>query len=218
MEMSGLMGGFYRVSVFVSRLAYINILWVLFTLLGLVIFGFMPATVAMFAVTRKGIRGANDISVFKMFWQTYKKEFVKANLFGVFFVFIGYIIYANFVLLAEQIVWMQIVRYLLLVLTVVYSLTLLMFFPVYVHYDVKPIEKFKVAVLLTLSYPQYIIFMAVSVVAVQYLVMYIPGLIPFFTCSLIAFILTKIANIVFKVVSDRHLQNVTKNEEHVQVY
>ncbi|WP_268870718.1 YesL family protein [Alkalihalobacillus hemicellulosilyticus] len=195
-----------------------NILWIAFTLLGLVVFGFMPATVAMFAVMRKWINGSSDFSVSRTYWHYYKKEFVQANLFGVFFVFIGYIIYANFVILSDQIIWMQAIRYVLLVITIIYLLSLLMFFSVYVHFDVKPIDKLKVALMLTLSYPQYMILMAVTVVAVQYLVMYIPGLIPFFTCSLIGFMLTKIANIVFRVVSERNIQKETKSKESVQAY
>ena len=37
--MEGLIGGIYRYSEWIMRLAYINILWILFTLLGLVVFG-----------------------------------------------------------------------------------------------------------------------------------------------------------------------------------
>ncbi|WP_084028990.1 YesL family protein [Bacillus sp. J33] len=61
------------------RLVYLNLLWIAFSLLGIVLFGFFPATAAMFSVVRKWIMGETDVRVFKEFWQTYRKEFWKAN-------------------------------------------------------------------------------------------------------------------------------------------
>ncbi len=75
MQMGGIMGGFYRVSEWIMRFAYVNILWGLFTLAGLVLFGFMPATVAMFTVIRKWLMGETDIPVFKTFFASFKKRF-----------------------------------------------------------------------------------------------------------------------------------------------
>ena len=95
MEMEGLTGRFLRICEVISRLAYANLLWILFTVLGLGIFGFMPATVALFTVTRKWVMGDRDIPVFKTFWNTYRKEFFKSTLFGVVLFAIGYIIYID---------------------------------------------------------------------------------------------------------------------------
>lgn len=46
-----------------------------FTLLGLGVFGIMPATAALFAVMRKWIQGQDNVPVLKTFWQEYKGEF-----------------------------------------------------------------------------------------------------------------------------------------------
>ncbi|MFC0558298.1 YesL family protein [Halalkalibacter alkalisediminis] len=219
MEMNGFMGSFYRASVFISRLAYINLLWILFTLMGLIVFGFMPATVAMFAVTRKWVNGADDFPIFKRFWQHYKEEIIKSNLFGLFFVFIGYILYVNFMIVADQVLWMTIVRYILLVASILYIVTVLMFFPVYVHLQLKGPEYIKTALLLGIAYPQYTIIMVVGIVGIQYIMMFLPGLIPFFTASLISYLLTKVVKVVFKVVErkNKELEEVEIAKE-VQVY
>ena len=219
MEMNGFMGSFYRVSVFISRLAYINLLWMMFTLMGLIIFGFMPATVAMFAVTRKWVTGSDDFPIFKTFWQNYKEEIVKSNLFGLFFVFIGYILYVNFMIVSDQVMWMTIVRYILLVASILYIVTVLMFFPVYVHLQLKGAEYIKTALLLGIAYPQYTVIMVVGIVGIQYIMMFLPGLIPFFTASLISYLLTKIVQVVFKVV-ERKNKEVEEAEmaKEVQVY
>ncbi|WP_163536305.1 YesL family protein [Gracilibacillus sp. YIM 98692] len=65
-------------------LAYINALWILFTLAGLIVFGFFPATTAMYAVFRKRVMGDESIKVFRLFWSTYRREFIKGNKLGYF--------------------------------------------------------------------------------------------------------------------------------------
>lgn len=44
--------GCYQVFTWIARLAYLNLLWIGFSVLGLGIFVFL-ATVSMFAITRK---------------------------------------------------------------------------------------------------------------------------------------------------------------------
>ena len=76
------------------RLAYINILWILFSLAGLIIFGFFPATVAMLATLRQYLQ-KNDPPVFKTFWNYYKTEFFASNKLGAISVVIGFILFIN---------------------------------------------------------------------------------------------------------------------------
>ena len=57
---------FYRAAEWISRLFLLNILWVVFTIVGLGIFGFGPATAAMFAIVRKWIiTPQEDFPLFK---------------------------------------------------------------------------------------------------------------------------------------------------------
>ncbi len=65
--MSGFIDGYYRFAVWVTKFAYLNLLWIAFSLLGLGLFGLFPATAAMFAVVRKWINGEKDIPVFHVF-------------------------------------------------------------------------------------------------------------------------------------------------------
>lgn len=213
MEMSGWVGGFYRVSVIISRLAYMNLLWILFTLVGFGLFGIMPATVALFAVMRKWVIQKEEFPLFSTFWQYYKEEFMKANGFGLFFAFFSLILYINFTLATDQVFWMTMVRYVLLVLTIVFFMTFLLFFPVYVHVKNKGTHYIKTAFLLSLAYPQYMIVMGIAIVAIQYLLMFLPGLIPFFTASLVCYVMTKIASIIFKIVENKQTIQEDVNKE-----
>src|SRR5690625_6046074 len=76
----------YRIMEWISRFAYIQILWLLSTLLGLGLLGFFPATISMLAVMRDWFLGKPDSPIFRTFWSYYKKEFIRAYLFGLILV------------------------------------------------------------------------------------------------------------------------------------
>ncbi|WP_054705945.1 DUF624 domain-containing protein [Bacillus sp. JCM 19041] len=116
MELTGLWGSFYRVSVFISKLAYVNALWIGFTLLGLIVFGAAPATVALFTVTRAWVNKEWDVPVFKTFWSIYKEEFWRANASGIALFAVGFLLYWNLTLFAGSGLVMLVVRGILLVI------------------------------------------------------------------------------------------------------
>ena len=71
-----------RVVDLISKLAFLNILWLLFTALGLFVFGFFPATVAMFATIRSFMREDISIPLFQTFWSHFKANFVRSLSYG----------------------------------------------------------------------------------------------------------------------------------------
>src|SRR5690625_7635570 len=87
--MEGFALKYYRFTVWVVRLVYVNLLWILFTVIGLGVLGIMPATAAMFAVVRKWLRGEDDFPIFTTYKDAYKEEFLKANLLGYILAIIG---------------------------------------------------------------------------------------------------------------------------------
>ncbi|MBM7570361.1 YesL family protein [Aquibacillus albus] len=187
---TGVMGGFYRISEWIMRLAYVNILWITFTLMGLILFGFSPATVALFSVTRKWIQGSTDIPVFKTFWKTYKQEFIKSNILGLILAVIGYVLYLDFQLVVQTPnSLLQLAYFPVMLIILIYLLMLLYVFPVFVHYEVNILHLLKNALLFTLMRPFNTITMAIGVIAVYFLMSVLPGLIPFFGISLLAYVL-----------------------------
>src|SRR5699024_679089 len=84
----------YTISNWIFNIAFINILWIIFTILGLGIFGLFPATAAMFAVARKWIiLGERDFNVLPMFWKFYRQDFFKLNGFALLFYAFGFFLY-----------------------------------------------------------------------------------------------------------------------------
>ncbi|WP_062320547.1 YesL family protein [Halolactibacillus sp. JCM 19043] len=78
------------------KLIYINTLWVLFTLLGGIVFGIMPATAAMNQLIRQMIRNEEIAHVFKAYAYEFKQAFVSANCIGLIFGVVGLFLYLDF--------------------------------------------------------------------------------------------------------------------------
>src|SRR5690625_1648074 len=86
----------YQFCVWLMCLAYLNILWLAFSLLGLLIVGFAPATLAMFSVIRKWMMGEKEVAIFPLFWKSYREEFFRANIIFLILAAIGWIFYIDF--------------------------------------------------------------------------------------------------------------------------
>ncbi|WP_368658766.1 YesL family protein [Metabacillus halosaccharovorans] len=196
--MEGLMKGLYTVSLWVTRLAYVNILWVSFTILGIVIVGFYPATTAMFAVIRKWVLGDHDIPIFKTFWSNYKKEFVKSNILGLFISIIAFIMYSSLNIISSLTIPTLKILYIPNgLVTLLFLLTILYIFPVFVHYDVKLTKVAKNAFIIMTINPIATFCMVVLSGFLVYMIHTFPGLIPFFSGSVIAFLLMFLSNYAF---------------------
>lgn len=197
MELEGMTGRFYTVSLVISKMAYANLLWIVFTILGLGIFGFMPATVGLFSVVRKWIMGERHIPVFNTFWTNYRQEFFKSNLLGIILFMIGFILYIDLTFLPTGGLYI-IVRVGLVMITILYAIILLYIFPVYVHYEWKLRLYIKYSLLLGAGHPHFTFLMIIGAGILYYICMAIPGIIPFFSVSLLAYVLMWIAYLVIK--------------------
>lgn len=195
---TGSMGGFYTLANWIMRLAYVNILWIVFSFVGIIILGFFPATTGMFSVIRKWVQGDSDIPIFTTFWDSYKKEFLKSNLLGLILSLIGYIIYIDFVFLRQGVDgFLQFTYYPLLIVILLYFLVLLYVFPVFVHYEINIFQVIKNAFLLMIMSPLITIMMIVGLVISFYVMRALPGLTPFFTGSILAYVIYWSVNFAF---------------------
>lgn len=201
MQLDGFSGTVYKITTVISKLAYINILWILFTLLGLVVVGVMPATVGLFAVTRKWIMGDKNIPIFSTFWQSYRKEFLKANGLGIILIVFGFILYIDFQILPSG-GFYTVLRFIFVIVTILYSIVLLYIFPVYVHYDWNIKDYLKNALLLGIAYPHFTLLMILGVNVLYFVCLSLPSIIPFFSVSTLAVMLMWLAYRIIKRVED----------------
>ena len=190
---------YIRVGTLAFNLVLLNILWILFSFLGLFIVGFFPATAALFAVLKQMIMEDEDIAVFKLFFKKFKSEFVMSNLIGYITLIFGVVLYLDIRVLQQlDSGFLQLaLASATVVISIVYLLTLLYIFPIFVHFDMKLWQYPKHALILAIAKPFHTIFLLVLLALVVMLYMIIPALIFVFGMSLVAYVMTKIASYSF---------------------
>lgn len=198
METKGMLSGIYRISEKVMLIAYTNILWILFSLLGFVFVGIMPATIAMFAVTRKLILEEEQVPIFSLFWNKYKEEFVKANLYGYLILIAGTIFLLDVLLFQSLDGWpFMLLSIISAGLLMLFLIVILYFIPLFVHYDLTLLQYIKTAFLLSISHPIQTMIMISSGAVILFILLLLPGSLFFFSGSLYCFIVMKTALKVF---------------------
>ncbi|ALX50005.1 YesL family protein [Lentibacillus amyloliquefaciens] len=179
----------YRIMEWIMRFAYLQLLWIGFTLSGLVILGIYPATAAMFAIIRDWLRGKKDIRIFDTYWKYVKADFLKANLLGIpitaIILVITFNIYFIQVDLTDSLSWTYIPIFTFMLL---FLLCLFYLFPVFVHYDLNVGNIMKNTLLIMLISPIHTFLMIISLGAVVFVMIALPALAFIFGCSTYAFI------------------------------
>ncbi len=210
MKETGLMGGLHFLSVWIMRLAIINIIWfvcnlpimiisfflifaedvsVVFVLLLLLFllapFLLFPSTAALFSSVREWLIGKEEhLSLLNRFITFYKENFKSSLLAGCMITLLWMIWAVDFYYFSgENLIFMMIfliMGMLLFVFTVNY-------FSVHAHYDMSVFTALKTALILTLGRPVLTIIIVLSSGLIGYtsLTKVLP-LIPFFSISLIA--------------------------------
>lgn len=204
METSVFMGGFYKLLEWISRLALLNLLWISFSLLGLVIFGFFPATVAMFAVVRKWMLGKEDVSIFKTFWTAYKQEFFKSNLLGLIIFAIGTILYIDFQFVNHSTSSLLSILYIPFFIVTFISICMLFYIlPIFVHYDMKISQVIKTSFFVMIMNPLSTFYMLIGSFGICYALSFAPPICILYSGNLLALFLMKPATNAFEKISQK---------------
>lgn len=195
----------YKVLEWISKMAFLNILWITFTLLGVVIFGFFPATVALLMVLRD-IRSGNEKSLFTSFLHYFVQNFPIVNVYG-FIVVIVNIIAISLSYLASE-------GSSIIVTLPLYGMTLLIFvislfvFPVFSYFEASFFNHIKLATILALGHPipSFILFtlfmINVGIIIYSNILIMFPFLFLFFMISGSFFLVMTILLPVFKKVEE----------------
>jgi len=199
----------------VAKLAYLNVLWLLFTLAGAIIFGLFPSTVAMFTIIRRWhIDHDNDVSI-RQYFDVFKKEFLKSNQLGLCFLGVSFLMYINIqYMYFYNHGFHEYIKLPLTIVMIIVALMLLYVIPVYVHYQLNIREVFKYALLLMIIHPLYNLGMLVSLACVLVIMLFLPNAIFFFLGSLSAFIIMRTCLFVFKRVAYKQKEyRITETNE-----
>ncbi|BCG58708.1 YesL family protein [Paenibacillus sp. URB8-2] len=218
MEFKGAMGGLYRITEWISRIAFSNVLWTIcsspflffivmkFLLMatgqggvseqvtlnwGLAIsapFTVFPATSALFTVVRKWVMGNTDVSTFKTFFKGYKENYLKSMLGGLIYTLLFFVMYFDVTIYMTRMPDFKIVGILMLVLMIVLMVSMFNFFSVVVHYQMTFKQVMSNSILLTIARPIRVFTTLVAGVLLAFIGLKYPAL--YFVCipSLIAMV------------------------------
>lgn len=190
-------GGFYHVLEWVMWLIYLNVLWIFFTIIGLGVFGIFPATVSVFTVIRQLLL-KEDTSIIKVFFRTYKQEFLKINGIGLILALIAYILYMDLLFLDTiQGTFFYFFQIGLIIVSILFFITLIYIFPVYVHFKLKFYQYLKHALLIGIFSPLMNLVIIIGFVCLYFIYKWIPGFIPIFGLSLVNLLVTASVMLAF---------------------
>ena len=188
----------------ITKVAYLNLLWLLFTILGAVLLGLFPATAATFAVVRKWITGYTDAPLFKTFWKEWKSSLVQANILGYIIALVGYVLYLDFLFVTiSQSDFALLLTVPFLMISILYLLTSLYVFPVYVTYEMKIGQVFKSAFFVMLLNPIPTLIMTLGVFGIGFLLYQFQWMFLFFSMSMFALALMMPANRSFSKITTK---------------
>lgn len=195
LETNSIVGEIYKMCEWIMRLAYIQFLWIIFSLIGGIFLGIFPATSAMYEVSRKWMKGDMDVPVFKSFWNQYRKDFLKINILGWIMVIIGFVLYFYLIWGQGLIGYVSLLFYFLFFLTAVaYIMCVIFIFPIFVNFELKLFQYLKYSLLFALSSPLHVFKMGIIFIFFIYLLKWMPGLLPFLSVGLICFTNLRITN------------------------
>ncbi|MFD1172321.1 YesL family protein [Oceanobacillus picturae] len=187
MNVNGMVTTLEKMMSWIVRLAYVNMLWLLFSLRGFLLAGVFPATVAALGVSRKWVSGEQDIKIWKTFKEGYTSEFKAANALGWILTAIGSLLYVNYrVLQGLQETVSFIVPFAFYFIIIVYILVIIWSFPLLTHYQTNILQHLKNAFIIGFSKVHISIGIGILGFISIYLSLEYPALIPFFLFSVIA--------------------------------
>src|SRR5699024_8480186 len=166
----------YNMMEWIMRIAYINLLWILFTALGLVVGGAFPATVGVYTVMRQWrVKRADSLRVWKTFWKAYRSSFVKVNIIGYILLIVGFILYMDIrVFHMHSGIFYLVLTYLTSIFFIIHIAMWMFLFPVYVHYELKSLDYLKQTFYIVMLRPLNVLASAAIIAAVYYFMLYVP--------------------------------------------
>lgn len=176
--LDGIFKWVYVFGNWLAKVMFLHLLWVVFTLLGLVVFGISPATAALFSVIHKWFDDHYEIPIFKNFYTVYKEQFLKSNGLGLILAGIGLFLYVD-IKISQNMIQSFYFHIFLLIIFFFYVVVALYFFTIFSRYKLNFFYYFKQTFLIAIARPFESIAMIVSLVLLSYLFSYLPVLFVF---------------------------------------
>lgn len=198
MEFKGIKGSIFRFSEYVMIIAYLNVLWVVFTLLGGIILGIHPATAALFSSLKRWREDDIDQVNFKSFKEDFKQAFKSSNVLGIFItVLVGLLLFNGMIVYTNQAVIHPVLIVLFMISVLLATVLLLYVYPVYVYFKRPAKTTIVYALIIGMAHPLITIMLVVFASLLAIVIYSTSGLSIFFGVSVIAFLIMKFSLGIF---------------------
>lgn len=186
--------GLMKLMTWVSDMMQVQMLWVLFSLLGMLVGGLFPATYAMFAVLRRLVRDRTQGNLNRLFWEEYRSNFSRSNRLG--YTLVGISVLAFFCFRSSlQFAGQMAPLFMVLALAAgVLSVILFLYTgPVAAHFDLSVGQILKHALIVELSCPLHTAGIAAVLGLFLWSTRAYPVLVPFVSVAIAAYLIMWIA-------------------------
>ena len=201
MKQTDLFTRLYIGSEWIAKIVYINLLWIVFTLAGLIIFGIFPSTIALLMCFKNWLSkdtDENDFPIFKTFLKNYKDEFFKSNKVGIVFIIIGFILCVDIVYIAQfHSELMKALTIVFISISIVYLYALIYSLVIYVNVTASVKLILKKSLLYSAAHPYRGLLIVCLIIGLLILSLYFPVAILLFSFSLAGFFMIKFSNPIF---------------------
>lgn len=190
MRPSRVSAGIAVLSTWIARLALVNLLWLMFTLVGLVLLGFFPATAAGYQLLRDRMRTPElwDERMLPEYWRLFRARLLRANAAGYALAAVGGLIAAALAMAwrAEGAAWQIPVTAVCVVAAVAFLGTVVHLPFIVAQLDARPGELVMASWYFAMSHPIETLVVIIAVVGQSYLLGALPAAAVFFLFSPIA--------------------------------
>lgn len=188
-----------KAMIWLSDMLQIQMLWILFTVLGLGFVGFFPSTLAMFSMMRDRIYKDEKLNYPKRFSEEFKANLIRGNILGYALLAISVLLIVYFRMTFNiDNRFSTIFVFLGYGLVILFGLLTLYIFPVYAHFDFGFLEILRHSVVFMVSVPFMTIAMAALVVMFVITFERLLILVPFVSFAILAYGITYFAQLAFK--------------------
>ncbi|WP_226037784.1 YesL family protein [Aquibacillus saliphilus] len=167
----------YQISNFLFKFITLNLLILLFSLVGLIVIGFFPSLASAHAIIRNWIIYKKEPPIFKEFFKYFKMYLLKSNLLGYFMILLIAFFYLDFYFFQTfESSFLNLVSFLYLPLLFLAILTTFYVFPLLVNYNLKMSSVIKNSFLLAIGNPFTSILILIIIAGIWIVIYFVPML------------------------------------------
>lgn len=196
----------YAGSEWFMKIVKLNLVWLLFSVVGLFVFSLVPATVAATQIVQHWIKGNTEVKIMPTFFGMFKKHYMRSQIIGLLLMigyFILYIDFKFFLAIEHTMIKLMMMSFLIILLFLLITITLYVF-PILTKTDFSYGQLLKTALYTGLSYVHWTVMAIAGIIFVLGLTFIFPVSVFFLTGGVIISWVTLVVYVVQTKIASRY--------------